>query len=95
MEIPPNSNEKLNKVELHPAVKKVNTLVGYAMLEYYDSKSGNFVDKKKLTPEALTLYLSQLHTRMFQELENNKNFRDIVLGASRLILQVVSGGNIE
>lgn len=95
MEIPSQPNDKLEKVTLHPVVKKVNTIVAYVMLEYHDSQSGNLVDKEKLTPEQLNLYLSQLHTRMNIEIENNKHFRSLMLHASKLILQVISGGKIE
>jgi len=94
MDQPPNPEEKLDKISLHPVVKKVNTIISYAILEYHDSKIGKYVNKKKLSPEELNLYLSKLHTRVYQELENNKEFREITLGVSRLILQVISGGNI-
>jgi hypothetical protein len=83
--------DKPEKLELHPVVKEVNTLVAYAMLEYNDSKEGKLVDRTKFSPEEMTLYLSRLHARMFAEIESNKDFRLIMLTASRLILQTISG----
>lgn len=86
-EIPP-------KKQLHPSVKQITTLISYAMLQYHDSKTGKLVDITKLSQAEVTLYMSQLHARVFQEMESNKYFRQIVLSASKLILHVAAGGNV-
>ena len=91
----PNKPPPDTRVELHPIIKKVSTLVGYAMLEYADSVQNKAVDKTQLKGDALTFYISQLHTRMLQETENNKYFRRAMTDATRLILQAVSGGKVE